>query len=442
MTRNCRMERRTFLKGTGVAMALPMLDAMAARASGADTPSAPVRMAFVCFPNGAIMPKWKPEGDDTNWTLSPTLSPLQPHKDRLTIFTGLTQHHGRANGDGAGDHARSAASFLTGAQPFKTAGADIKVGVSIDQAAAQLIGHLTKFPSLELGIDPGRNSGNCDSGYSCAYSNNISWKTASTPMAKEINPKLAFERLFGTQTSPAELAARNRRRKSILDLVAADATQLRGRLGTTDQRKLDEYLTSVRELEQRVSRETSRLANMPDLDVSVGIPSDFDQHVRLMYDIIALTFQTDSTRVCTFMLANEGSNRSFPSIGVTGGHHSLSHHQNDPEKMEQISKIDQHHVSLFEYFLSKLASIEEGERSLLDNCLVLYGSGLADGNAHTHHDLPIVLAGSGGGQIATGRVRRYPKDTPLNNLYLAMSRIAGAAVDSLGDSTGPLSDLT
>ncbi|MDP7016951.1 MAG: DUF1552 domain-containing protein [Pirellulaceae bacterium] len=435
------LPRRTFLRGLGAAMSLPMLDAMIPAASAADGSTAPVRMAFVFFPNGAIMPNWKPAGKNEDWSLSRTLEPLKAHKDRVTVFTGLTQHWGRANGDGAGDHARCAGSFLTGAHLVKTAGADIKVGVSVDQAAAQLIGRQTRLPSIELGIERGRNSGNCDSGYSCAYSANVSWKTASTPMAKEVNPKLAFERLFGAADAAQGRAERDLYRKSILDLVAEDAALLRKRLGKKDQRKLDEYFNSVRELEQQIDRAATKQAEVPDYEVPAGIPRDLKDHIRLMYEIMTLAFQTDTTRISSFMLANAGSNRSYPMVGVKGGHHSLSHHRNDKQKVEDITNIDTFLAAQFAHFLDKLASVREGERTLLDNSLILYGSAIADANRHTHHDLPIVLAGSGGGQIKTDRLRSYPDNTPLNNLFVSMCRMSGAKLDKLGDSTGPLTGL-
>jgi hypothetical protein len=420
-------------------MALPMLEAMIPRAATAEaSSSAPVRMAFIFFPNGAIPKHWKPAGEGSDWELSRTLKPLAQHKKQLTVLNGLTQHHGRANGDGAGDHARCASSFLTGAQPVKTAGANIRVGVSVDQAAADLIGNQTTFPSLELAIERGRNSGNCDSGYSCAYSANVSWKTESTPMAKEINPKLAFERLFGSKDAAAGRAERDEYRKSILDLVAEDASLLRRRLGKTDQRKLDEYFTSVRELEQRLDREATRLSEVPEYDVPAGIPKDLESHIQLMYDVMALAFQTDSTRISTFMLAGAGSNRSYPMVGVSGGHHSLSHHRNDEGKVEDLTKIDTFLVSQFGYFLDKLKSVTEGDRTLLDNSLILYGSGLSDANRHTHHDLPILLAGSGGRQFETNRLLHYEVNTPLNNLFVSMCHMAGANVEALGDSTGAL----
>ncbi|MBC8350729.1 MAG: DUF1552 domain-containing protein [Planctomycetes bacterium] len=442
MAKRNTLPRRTFLQGLGTAMALPMLEAMTPTARASANTTAPVRMAFIFFPNGAIVPNWKPEGEGDNWQLSRTLESLTPHKEQISVFTGLTQHHGRANGDGGGDHARNAGSFLTGAQPRKTAGADIKLGVSVDQAAAQLIGRQTRLPSLELGVERGRNSGNCDSGYSCAYSANISWKSESTPMAKEINPKLAFERLFGSADSAKGQAERDLYRKSILDLVAEDAALLRKRLGKRDQRKLDEYFSSVRELEQQIDRAATKLAEVPEYDVPEGIPREIESHIRLMYDIMTLAFQTDTTRISTFMLANAGSNRSYPMVGVGGGHHSLSHHQNDEKKMEDITKIDTYLVSQFGYFLDKLKSVKEGDGSLLDNSLILYGSAIADANRHTHHDLPIVLAGSGSGQLQTGQLRHYPNDTPLNNLFVSMCRMAGANLDTLGDSTGTLEGLS
>lgn len=435
-----QLNRRTLLRGIGTAMALPALEAMVPKASAAVAGGSepPVRMAFIFFPNGAIPGAWKPEGDGEDWKLSRTLESLSSHKQHLNVFTGLTQHHGRANGDGAGDHARCASSFLTGAQPVKTSGADIRVGVSIDQAAAELIGKQTAFPSLELGIERGRNSGSCDSGYSCAYSANISWKSESTPMAKEINPKLAFERLFGSRDEDGSRAERDVYHQSILDLVAEDASLLRRRLGATDQRKLDEYFTSVRELELRLDREATRLSEVPEYDVPAGIPKEVEAHIRLMYDVMVLAFQTDSTRVSTFMLGNAGSNRSYPMVGVQGGHHSLSHHRNDDQKMEDLTKIDIFLAQQFGYFLDKLQSVQEGERTLLDNSLILYGSGLSDANRHTHHDLPIVLAGNAGGKLKTDRLLNYEDDTPLNNLFLSICQLAGADLKAIGDSTGPL----
>jgi len=440
---NTRFPRRTLLRGVGAAMSLPLLDIMLpTRAQAAPNSTAtPKRMAYVFFPNGAIMENWKPSGEGEDFEFSPTLKLLEKHRSDLTIFSGLTQHHGRANGDGAGDHARNAGSFLTGAQPRKTSGSDIKLGVSADQAAAQVIGKHTKLPSLELGIVRGRNAGNCDSGYSCAYSSNISWKSETTPMAKEINPKLAFERLFGSADAERGRAQRDLYRKSILDLVAEDAALLRRKLGKKDRQKVEEYFTSVRELELQIERAATRRAEVPEYDVPEGIPRETGDHIRLMYDIILLAFQTDSTRIASFMLGNAGSNRSYPMVGVKGGHHGLSHHRNDKQKMADITKIDQYLIGHFAAFLDRLKATPDGESNLLDNSMILYGSAIADGNRHSHDDLPILVAGSGGGTIKTGRYLKYDNNTPLNNLFLAMSHRVGANVESIGDSTGPLPRL-
>ncbi len=442
-----QLSRRTILKGLGTTMALPLLEAMLpgqgllSSAKAAESAKSPVRMAFVFFPNGAIVDDWNCAGEGKNFKLSKTLEPLADYKNDLNVFTGLAQHHGQANGDGAGDHARNASVFLTGCQPRKTSGANIEVGKSVDQAAASVIGHQTKLPSLELGVDRSKNAGNCDSGYSCAYSSNISWKTPSTPMAKEINPRLAFERLFGTGEDFKSRARRDLYRQSILDLVSEDAVKLKNRLGQTDRRKIDEYFTSVRELEQRIQQSAVAPAEVPEYDLPAGIPKETQQHIRLMYDIMALAFQTNTTQIATFMLANAGSNRSYPMVGVTDGHHNLSHHGRDKEKMEKIAKIDKFFASEFAYFLGKLKSIKEGGGTLLDNSMILYGSAISDGNRHNHHDLPIVMAGGGGGSIQTGRHLIYPKHTPLNDLFLSMLHRVGVNRKELGDSKGPLQGL-
>jgi len=397
-------------------------------------------MAFVFFPNGAIMPSWTPAEDGESYKLSKTLEPLAEFKGDMNVLTGLAQDNGRAKGDGAGDHARCASSYLTGAHPRKTSGADIHVGVSVDQVAAQKVGHLTKLPSLELGIEKGRNADNCDSGYSCAYSSNISWKTATTPMAKEIHPRLVFERLFGDAKQSEE--GRERRdfyRKSILDLVANDADRLKAKLGITDRRKMDEYFSSVRDLERRVVRAEQQAERVrPDFEVPDGIPRDYQQHVRLMFDLMVLAFRTDVTRISTFMLGNAGSNRSYRMVGVSDGHHQISHHRNKKELIDKIQKIDGFLVGEFAYFLRKLKSVEEGTGTLLDHSMIMYGSGLSDGNRHHHHNLPVVLAGGGGGTIHTGRHISTGSETPLNNLFLSMLDRVGADVAKLGDSSGRL----
>ncbi len=436
------LPRRTFLKGAGAVMGLPLLEAMLPRGTQAAEAAmkSPTRMAFVFFPNGAIMPAWKPKQTGTSYELSETLSPLSKFQNQMNVITGLAQDNGRAKGDGPGDHARCASTYLTGAHPVKTSGSDIKVGVSVDQVAAQAIGKLTKLPSLELGIERGRNAGNCDSGYSCAYSSNVSWKSPKTPMAKEVNPRLVFERLFGNQ-SKGEQDTRRRDfyRKSILDLVSQNAEKLKFQLGQTDRRKIDEYFTSVRELERRILKaeeETKR--QRPDFKTPTGIPRDLTEHIRLMYDLMVLAFRTDTTRVSTFMLGNAGSNRSYRMVDVREGHHSLSHHQNKKAKTDQIKKIDKYLATQFAYFLDKLNSVKEGDRTLLENSMVVYGSGLGDANRHSHHDLPMVMAGQAGGTIKTGSHIALSRETPMNNLFLSMLDRVGAKVESIGDSSGRL----
>lgn len=434
------LHRRTVLRGaSATAMALPFLDIMQPASAATTTATVPTRMACVFFPNGAIMDQWKPKGEGKDFELNSSMKDLEEHRDDLLIMSGLTQHHGRANGDGGGDHARNAGSFLTGAQPRKTSGADIEVGISIDQAVAQKVGHKTRLPSIELGIERGRNAGSCDSGYSCAYSTNISWKSATTPTSKEINPRLAFERLFGNRELAATTERRNKFRKSILDFVGEDARRLNGKLGGTDRRKLDEYFSSVREIEQRIDRANHlRPQEIPEMDLPDGVPPQLSEHIRLMYDIMTLAFQTDSTRVATFMVGDAGCNRAYREVDVKNGHHELSHHREHKDKMEQIARIDKFLVKQFSGFLSRLKSVKEGESNLLDNSMILYGSAISDANRHSHHDLPIILAGKGGGVLETGRVLNFDNETPLNNLFLSMNDIMGAGIREIGDSTGPL----
>ncbi len=443
---NTNLYRRTFLRGMGLSLGLPLLDAMAPRTArgGESNPGdTPVRMAFVFVPNGAIMQDWTPAATGSDYELSKTLSALADFQDDITVLTGLAQDNGRAKGDGPGDHARCASTFLTGAHPVKTDGTDIRVGVSVDQVAAAEIGHHTRLPSLELGIERGRNAGNCDSGYSCAYSSNISWKTATTPVAKEVHPRLVFERLFGAEDeADRSRAERDFYRKSILDLVANDAAQLQARLGQSDRRKIDEYFTSVRELEQRILRsEQSAAQARPSFSVPEEVPGELQEHIRLMYDLLVLAFRTDSTRVASFMVGNAGSNRSYRMVGVSEGHHELSHHGNEAEKMASIQKIDQFLADQFAYFLGQLKNTPDGERSLLDNLMILYGSGLGDANRHDHHNLPAVLAGRAGGTLSTGKHIKLEEETPMNNLFLSMLDRVGAEVAEIGDSSGRLSLL-
>jgi hypothetical protein len=443
MSTGRRISRRTVLRGLGTAVALPFLEAMEpalSRAAGAK--AAPRRMAFLYVPNGAHMPDWTPKEVGANFQLPWILEPLAPFKDDLLVLTGLTCDKARPNGDGPGDHARAMAAFLTGCQPRKTAGADIKAGVSVDQVAALKIGHQTKLSSLEIGCDRGQQAGNCDSGYSCAYSANLSWRGDATPMPKEINPRLVFDRLFAAGPNEDVKAARDKRdryRKSVLDFVAEDARRLHVQLGSVYQRKLDEYLTAVRELEVRIAQGGREPVKAPPGVTRPGDePAEYKEHIRQLADLLVLAFQGDLTRVSTFVFANEGSNRSYRFMDVPEGHHDLSHHANDKEKQEKIRRINRFHAEQFAYMLGKLKAIKEGERTLLDNCMILYGSGNSDGNRHNHDDLPILLLGKGGGSIKPGRHVRFPAETPLTNLYLSMLDRMGTPVNRLGDSTGRL----
>jgi hypothetical protein len=441
------ISRRTVLRGLGTALALPWLEAMVpgkVLAAGLDGAAgkAPLRMGFFYVPNGVHMPHWTPDGNCL-CDLPEILKPLTPFVDDLLVCSGLAQDNAFAKGDGPGDHARSLAAFLTGAHPKKTDGANIRNGISVDQVAAQKVGHKTKLPSLELGLERGAQAGNCDSGYSCAYSSNISWASETMPMAKEINPRAAFDRLFASSNGdPASKAARYK--SSVLDYVLEDAAKLKTRVGVADNRKLDEYFTAVREIERRLStveKGGDSGDDVPDYPRPTGVPRDFQEHARLMLDMVALAFQADVTRITTFMLANEGSNRPYPMIGVTDGHHDLSHHQNDPKKQAKISQINTFHMGQFAYLVGKLGAMPEGDGSVLDHCMLVYGSGIGDGNRHNHNDLPILLAGQANGTIKTGRHVKYPRNTPLNNLYLEMLDRMGAPVDALGDSTGRLPGL-
>ena len=448
-----RIPRRTFLRGLGTAMALPMLEAMspAAKLFASEIDAVkqfPRRMAFVYVPNGVNMADWTPSAVGTDFELPYILQPLKAVQKELLVLSGLAQRKAFANGDGAGDHARASATFLTGCQARKTPGVDIKVGISVDQVAAQQIGKETRFNSLELGCEGNRQAGSCDSGYSCAYQANISWKGESTPMPPEIDPRLVFERLFANNSTgqiTENLERRKRYQKSILDFVLEDARQLRSNLGVTDQRKLDEYLSAVREMEERIEKAEKFAASLPEgqnhASIS-GIPGDFEKHIRLMYDLQALAFQTDTTRISTLMVAYDGSNRPYKEVGISDGHHDLSHHGNDEAKKQKIAKINHFHSTQFAYFLEKLKSIPEGEGTLLDNCMIIYGSGIGDGNRHNHDDLPVLLAGGGGGSIQTGRHVRYEKNTPMTNLYLSMLDRMGVTVDRIGDSTGKLNELS
>ena len=442
-----RISRRSVLRGVGTAMALPLLDAMSPSllrgAEASESVRPPRRMAFFYVPNGAHMQHWTPAAEGADFELPPILEPLGSFKEDLLVLTGLNCDKAEPNGDGPGDHARSSSAFLTGCQARKSGGSNFRSGVSADQLAAMRLGDRTRLPSLELAIEGFRGAGTCDSGYACVYQHTLSWRSPTSPVPTEVDPKLVFERLFTDAPQDPHWQKRNRRRASVLDAVLDDARRLDERLGGGDRQKLDQYLTCVRELEQRIAQADKLPAVDPPegVDRPSGVPAELADHYRLMSDLIVLAFQTDVTRIGTFMLASEGSNQRYQSIGISEGHHELSHHRNDEGMQAKISRINRFHTEQFAYLVGKLKAIPEGEGSLLDNCMLAYGSGIGDGNRHNHDDLPILLVGRGGGTLKTGRHVRYSGAPPLNNLWLSLLDRFGARTEKLGDSTGMLPNL-
>jgi len=453
--RHVALTRRNFLRGLGACVALPAFQSltagrlMAASASAgklaATATGAPLRTAFVYFPNGAIPSAWWPAGDEAKFDLSRTLQPLEPLRKDIQILGGLDHVNATAGPDGAGDHARANGTFLTGVRMKKSA-TDVRAGISIDQVIAREIGHLTRFPSLELSCDSGRNTGACDSGYSCAYQYNISWSSPTTPMTPESNPRQIFERLFGAGDAgerAEHLKRRRQEQRSILDFIMADAKDMQRRLNARDQDKLDQYLTGVRELETRIQK-AEKLGDPkdPNFQTPTGIPPTYLEHTQIMFDMLVLAFQTDSTRVATLLLAHDGSNRSFAEIGVPEGHHDLSHHSENQEKVQKITDIDLWYVKQYARFLEKLRDTKDVDgKSLLDNSMILYGSGNADGNRHTHVNLPIVLAGGGGGTLNPGRFIKHGS-RPASNLFLSMAERMGVnSLERFGDSSGRLANV-
>lgn len=440
-----RITRRTVLRGLGTVLALPWLEAMTPRSiagpAAASGPAGPPRrLAFFYVPNGAVMSEWTPTAEGADFELPSILRPLDPFRQDLLVLSDLACDKGWANGD----HARASSAFLTGCQARKTAGANFRSGTSADQVAAGRLGEHTRLPSLELGIERYRGSGNCDSGYSCVYEHTISWRSPTSPLPTEVDPRLVFERLFAERPNDPDRLKRNRLRASVLDAVIEEARGLEGRLGGADRQKLDQYLSCVRELELRISRaETLPPVQPPEGTVKPQVvPADLAEHFRLMCDLLVLAFQTDVTRVATCMFGREGSEQRYNMIGISEGHHELTHHRGDPEKIHKVRSINTFHVEIFAAFVARLKSIPEGDGTLLDNCMIAYGSGNSDGNRHTHDNLPILLVGKGGGSLRTGRHLRYPKATPVNNLWLSMLDRVGTPVDQLGDSTGRLEGLS
>ena len=439
------ISRRTVLRGLGTAVSLPLLDAMIPALTAAqNTPAKAVRrLAVVYHPNGVVYENWLPTGEGTDFTFSRVLAPLEPFRSRVNIITGLADRQAEALGDGGGDHSRASGSYLTGVH-VKKSDTIVQNSVSMDQIAARAFQRETQLSSLQLTVDNNNLVGSCDVGYSCAYSNTLSWLTPTLPLMSENDPRVVFERLFGSSdsTDPRVRATRLRQDRSILDSVTARVRQLQRQLGAADNTKVSDYLESLRDVERRILKAEEQSAReLPEVDRPVGIPDAFDDHVRLLYDLQALAFQCDLTRVTTFMYGREQSARTYPQLGISDPHHQLTHHQNDPEKLEKCTKIQTHHTALFTAFLEKLQATRDGEGSLLDNSVILYGAGLSNSDRHTHSPLPTVVVGGGAGTIKGGRHLIYPEGTPLTNLHVTLLDKVGVPVDKLGDSTGKFNEL-
>ncbi len=438
------LPRRTFLRGLGATMALPLLDSMVPALAAATTTSAqsPTRLSFVYVPNGMIMNQWTPKELGSQYQLTKIMEPLAPFREDMLVLSGLAHNTGWAlEGEGPGEHARASATFLTAVHPKKTEGADLRAGTSIDQIVAREFGKHTQLASLEVALDSTEVVGTCDTGYSCAYSNTLCWSSPTTPVPMENKPRAVFERLFGDSdtTDPAALGARMRKDRSILDLVTQDVSRLLKRLGSKDRAKLTQYLDSIRDIERRIQiAEQQPARELPSMERPVGIPSTFTAHCILMMDLQILAYQTDMTRVITFMMGREQNTRVYDELGIQDSYHPLSHHQNNPVKIAQVLQIDILHSQMFAYFLEKMRSTPDGDGSLLDHSLIVYGSSLSDGNLHVHNDLPMLLVGGGAGQIKGGRHLRYPDDTPTANLFLTLLDKLEIPLENFGDSTGRL----
>jgi hypothetical protein len=434
------LPRRTFLRGMGATVALPLLDAMVPSMTAlAKTPVEPVRrLGFVYMPMGCDLPRWTPPGENRLVELSPTLQSLAPVVDDLTVITNLELKNAYP-----GTHATSNAAFLSAAKAKWTESTDYYLGTTVDQIAAKQIGNQTLLPSLELSMDLLQTVGQCDNGYACVYQNNLSWSSPTTPLPAEAHPRIVFERLFGEGGSASDRRAALRKRASLLDWVREDVTRLQNELGPEDRTRVGHYLETVREVERRIQKAEAETDDnpLPDLDRPVGVPASYADHARLMFDLQVLALQGDVTRVITFQLARETSNRTYTEIGVPDPHHPLTHHGNDPEKIARMAKINAFHVSLFAYFLEKLKSTPEGEGSLLDHVLYLYGSGMGNPNVHDHVNLPILVAGGGAGRVKGGRHIKYAEPTPLANLHLTLLERVGIHMDTFADSKGKVDEL-
>ena len=441
------IDRRTVLRGVGAAITLPLLDSMVpALTALGRTAAKPIRrFGAVYVPNGIVMKNWTPLGEGPAFEFTPTLQPLEPFRDWVLVLSGLNSKPPVALGlAAAGPHARASTRFLTDVPPKYTTGSEIEAGISVDQLAARELGQQTQFASLELGLESAESVGDCDLGYSCAYTNTISWRSATTPLPTETNPRVVFERLFGDTrtTDPTVRAARIRSERSILDSVREKIAARQRELGPRDRGKLNEYLEAVRDVERRVQKaEQQSDLELTAVEQPAGIPTKFEDHAKLMFDLQVLAYQSDLTRVITFMIGRELSGRTYPQLGVPDAHHPISHHQNSPDKLEKLGKIDVHHMTLFAYFLERLRMTPDGDGSLLDHVMIIYGAGMSDGNQHAPGNLPILLAGGGGGRLKGGQHVQYREETPLANLHVTILDKLGVPVERLGDSTGELTDL-
>ncbi len=439
------LPRRTFLRGIGATLALPLLDAMVPALSALNRTAAspPTRLGFVSVPNGLILKEFLPTTEGKGFDLPRILAPLTPYREQLTIVSGLANAAGDAMDASSGPHSRGSGSWLSGMRPRRTEGADIQAGTTIDQHAAQALGQETPLPSLELALEPNFMTGNCEGGYSCAYINTLSWRTPTLPLPMETNPRVVFERLFG---EPGDQAARQTQLdidRSILDSVTDDLARLEKRLAPIDRRTVNEYLDAVRDVEHRIQQTERRLTEEPELemDAPLGIPPVFEDHAKLMFDLMFLAYQADITRVVTFQIARELSHRAYTELGVSEAHHDISHHGNRAEAMEKNTRINEFHMGLFAHLVERMHKTPDGDGTLLDHVIVLYGASFGDGNLHVPHNLPVALLGSGGAQLEPGRPVRATFDTPFMNLALSLLDKVGVEVGSIGDSTGRLADI-
>lgn len=440
------LPRRTVLRGLGATIALPFLDGMTPAFAAARESQAVRRLGAIYVPNGMNIWQWTPEAEGAAFDLTPILQPLAPFRDQVVLLSGMANKEADGlPGEGTGDHSRSQAAFLTGAHAKKTEGADIRAGMSVDQIVARELGRDTQLASLELSLESVPLAGGCEDAYSCAYSGTIAWRSATTPLPMEANPRTVFEQLFGSNesTDRATRLRRIQRDRSVLDAVGGELADLKRRLGVPDQRKLTEYVDAVRDIERRIQLAEEQIdRDLPEVVRPRGIPETFDAHATLMFDLMALAYQTDLTRVCTFLMGREKSTQTYPEIGVPEPHHPVSHHQKQPEMMAKLAKINTYHIQMFAHLLEKLRSTQDGDGSLLDHVMIVYGAGMSNSDNHFHHDLPILVAGGGTGQITGGRHLRLPYDTPLANLHLTLIDKMGIPVERFGDSEGKIGLLS